>query len=410
MLEDWTAALDSGRSVDCIYFDYQKAFDTVPHERLLYKLSQYGIDAKIISWIRSFLTGRKQRVFVNGSSSHWSDVISGIPQGSVLGPLLFVLYVNDIPNLLSEGTSILMFADDTKLYRQIKSDDDAKSLQEDVSKLENWSNKWQLQFHPTKCKTMRISSKDQAPNKYKLYNTDLDTTTAERDLGVIVDNKLNFNEHIAKQSKKANMVMGIIRRTFKHLDDKMFVKLFKALVRPHLEYAQAVWHPQHAKEINLIESVQRRATKQVPKMKDMSYQERLEKLKLPSLLYRRLRGDMIEVYKRTHGHYDQDIKCPLAFNKQTARVTRGHTFKLFFRRPRLDCRKHFFAYRVVQNWNSLPDSMVNAKSLFSFENKLDIAWHHLKYDFDSLLKYKDNISKIKPSQTGRNNDNVDLDI
>jgi len=181
MLEEWTAALDSGRSVDCIYFDYQKAFDTVPHEKLLHKLSQYGIEQSIIKWICAFLTGRKQRVNVNGSCSHWSDVVSGIPQGSVLGPLLVVLYVNDIPNLLNGGTSILMFADDTKLYRQIKTDVDAKSLQEDVTKLENWSNKWQLKFHPAKCKTMCVNSKDRVPNNYKLYNRDLDITMAERD-------------------------------------------------------------------------------------------------------------------------------------------------------------------------------------------------------------------------------------
>ena len=117
MLDDWTAALDQGHQVDTIYFDYQKAFDTVPHERLLLKLSNYGIGKNIVDWTRAFLTNRRQRVCVNGSYSSWSEVASGIPQGSVLGPLLFVIYVNEIPDLLSEGTSILMFAKDPKIYR-----------------------------------------------------------------------------------------------------------------------------------------------------------------------------------------------------------------------------------------------------------------------------------------------------
>ena len=167
MLDDWTAALDMGVPTDVIYFDYQKAFDTVPHERLLLKLGQYGLSDNVVNWIRAFLTDRKQRVCINGSYSDWVKVTSGIPQGSVLGPLLFVLYVNDIPSLLDGRSKILMFADDTKLYRQIRSEDDVKMLQEDIARLENWSMEWKLTFHPSKCKKMCIGAKDQPQNNYK---------------------------------------------------------------------------------------------------------------------------------------------------------------------------------------------------------------------------------------------------
>ena len=174
-----------------------------------------------------------------------------------------------------------MFADNTKLYRQIRSEDDVKMLQEDITRLENWSMEWKLIFHPSKCKKMCIGAKDQPQNNYKLYNQVLDVTKTEKDLGVLIDDKLSFSEHICNQTKKANMIMGVIRRTFRYLDENMFTKLFKALVRPHLEYAQAVWHPSLIRDINMLESVQRRATKQIPNMTQIPYEERLKKTETP---------------------------------------------------------------------------------------------------------------------------------
>ena len=166
------------------------------------------------------------------------------------------------------------------------------------------------------------------------------------------------------------MIMGVIRRTFRYLDENMFTKLFKALVRPHLEYAQAVWHPSLIRDINMLESVQRRATKQIPNMTQIPYEERLKKLKLPSLLYRRLSGDMIEVYKMTHELYDQEIKHITEQKHQAGRATRGHPLKLTHRRAKTSIRHKSYPFRVVRNWNNLALSVVSGASL----NRSKTGW------------------------------------
>ena len=154
VLDDWTDDIEHGENVDAIYLDYAKAFDTVPHKRLLAKRSGYGIGGKLLKWIAAFLEGRRQRVIVNGSKSSCTRVTSGIPQGRVLGPLLFVCYVNDMPENIT--STAYMFGDDTKVYRNIKTHIDREVLQSDLRRLEDWSRKWQLRFKPDKCKVLHI--------------------------------------------------------------------------------------------------------------------------------------------------------------------------------------------------------------------------------------------------------------
>ncbi|KAK3086726.1 hypothetical protein FSP39_022531 [Pinctada imbricata] len=157
VLEKWTNALDEGNPIDCIYMDFQKAFDTVPHRRLISKLKSYGIDENLITWISSFLSNRLQHVSINGESSDWMDVTSGIPQGSVLGPILFVLYINDLPDEVN--SEVYLFADDTKIFKVIGNDTDSETLQRDLDTLTQWSNTWLLKFHPSKCKHLHVSRK-----------------------------------------------------------------------------------------------------------------------------------------------------------------------------------------------------------------------------------------------------------
>jgi len=157
--ESWTQALDDGYGIDVIYLDYRKAFDTVPHHRLLFKLSQVGISGNVLAWIRQFLTGRTMKVNARGCYSQWAQVISGAPQGSVSGPLLFLLHVNDLPDWIKN--SINMFADDTKIWSTITSETDSYLLQEDLNRLELWSKKWLLQLHPEKCKVMHVGHRYQ---------------------------------------------------------------------------------------------------------------------------------------------------------------------------------------------------------------------------------------------------------
>ena len=212
VLDKWTEILDNGGNLDCVYLDFMKAFDKVPHHRLLYKLRRYGISPNIVNWIQSFLYNRKQRVRVMNSYSEWAPLTRGIPQGSVLGPILFVIYINDLPDKLN--SDCYMFADDTKVFNEIRCDEDSEKLQHDMEELENWSDKWLLRFHPDKCKVLSAGKRKTGRFEYKLCNTKLQYTEKEKDIGVVVDNQLNFEDHMNEKINKANSIMGLIRRTF----------------------------------------------------------------------------------------------------------------------------------------------------------------------------------------------------
>ena len=231
----------------------------------------------------------------------------------------------------------------------------------------------------------------------------------EKDIGVIVDSQLKFHSHISDKVNKANNVMGIIRRSFSHLDDEMFLKLYKALVRPHLEYAAVVWSPYYKKYIKEVENVQRRATRQIPGMSDLPYEERLRKLDLPTLVYRRARGDMIETYKIISEIYDTKVSSLLTLHNdqiQSNRSLRGHTKKLFKFRSKLNIRKNFYSNRIVNLWNNLPQSVVDSPSLNSFKNILDNFRqnHPAKYD------YKKEVLPQTSRNTLRNERRRDLDL
>ena len=330
MLDTVTLNLDNKTPIDVVLLDFKKAFDTVPHERLLHKLHYYGFRDPLLGWIRCFLTGRRQRVCINGEYSNWHNVVSGIPQGSVLGPLLFIIYINDLPLNISSYT--YLFADDTKIFRPITSELDCILLQKDLDALQNWSDKWLLQFHPDKCHVLTIG-KSHIHFNYTLPNNKdgsriiLEHVNEAKDLGVLVDTHLNFESHIHTKVNKANSILGIIRRGYIHLDTEILVILYTAIVRPHLEFANTIWHPYLKKHINSIESVQRRATKLISSLKDLPYCERLQRLQLPSLSFRRLRGDMIETYKILHGVYDTKV-CSF-LNLHTNHITRGNNLKLY---------------------------------------------------------------------------------
>ena len=307
VLDIWTQILDQGGEIDVIYCDFMKAFDKVPHKRLLFKIQQYGIDGNILGWIGDFLSNRTQTVMINDSKSSAADVTSGIPQGSVLGPILFVLYINDLPEVVDRDTYIFLFADDTKAFRHIKTPLDSVILQKDIENMVKWSNIWLLKFHPQKCTMMHMgksqtyepetNSGQDILHTYLMEGHPLNYSTCEKDLGVHIDNRLSFDKHINQAINKANRVMAIVRKTFDYMDKEIFLNIYKGLIRPHLEYASSVWSPYLIKHIEALEGVQRRATKIVPGFSKLEYGERLRRLKLPTLKYRRLRGDMIQTYK-----------------------------------------------------------------------------------------------------------------
>ena len=241
VLDKWTKILDDGGTIDAVYMDFMKAFDKVPHRRLIVKLRAYGMSEKMCNWVENFLYDRRQRVQVNGHFSEWAKVTSGIPQGSVLGPVLFVIYINDLPD--SVMSEIALYADDTKLSKEIQSDSDVIVVQDDLFILQDWSDDWLLLFHPDKCIVIRICLPWKCnidKPEYFMRKSDgsivkLEVSSCEKDIGVYIDEHLTFKTHIVTKVNKANSVMGIIRRSFTFLDEEMFVLLFRALVRPILE-------------------------------------------------------------------------------------------------------------------------------------------------------------------------------
>ncbi len=383
-LDVWTELLENDESVDTIYLDFAKAFDSVPHARLLKKCKALGVDGKVLAWIKAFLENRKQRVLLNGSPSDWSDVISGVPQGSVIGPVLFVIFINDMPASLNNFISL--FADDAKLYGKSTSPEDHLSIQQDLSQLQKWSDEWQLKFNETKCKVLYMGNNNRKL-QYTMDTIDktvtLDESTNERDLGVLVDNNLTFDEHITLAIKKANQKLALIKRTFVNLDKTMLVELYTSLVRPLLEYGNVIWAPHLQKHIKAIEAVQHRATRLIPGLANLEYEDRLSVLNLPSLSYRRLRGDMIEIYKYCHKKYDVH-QMPFKLHREVheASSTRDNGYKIWKEKAKSGTRAQILGNRSANIWNTLPREVVTAPSLNSFKCRIDKLWHHFMYTED----------------------------
>ena len=353
--------------------DYQKAFDTVPHRRLILKIKAYGFTPSIVAWLEDFLAERKQVVNIKGERSRSKQIKSGIPQGSVLGPLMFLLFVNELPELVN--SFLYLFADDNKIWRRIEHPKDKETLQADLDIIYQWSKTWLMQIHPDKSAHMRIGEEMENPHfEYIVGTSAVKYSGLEKDIGVEIDTKLSFDDHINNKAKKANMMSGWIRRSFQFMNKEIFNLLYKALVRHHLEYCSSVWSPHLQKHIDKIEEVQIRATKMVPELKHKSYQERLQMLNLPTLTFRRLRGDMIEMYKIMHGIYHKDC-CPrlVTMKDKTGRTGR-HSLYLYQERSNIDKRKYSFTQRAVTAWNTLTEHVISAPNVNVFKNRLDKYW------------------------------------
>ena len=325
-----------------------------------------------MNWIGHFLVGRKQRVGVAGSYSEWSSVLSGVPQGSVLGPLLFVCYINDMPDTVT--SFIYMYADDTKMFRQINDKSDTVALQNDLDKLVKWADEWQLHFNVNKCKVMHIGKSKETSCMTMSADSErshLAETQLEKDLGIWFSSDLKPSVHVAKAVSKANQILGLIRRTFTYIDIPLMKQLFISLVRPQLEYGNVIWHPTLRKDKDMIEAVQRRATKMIPGLAKLSYEERLRRMDLPSLEYRRIRGDAIETFKYLHGKYSVNTVTLLLRHEPKGMTTRGHSLKLQKRECHSNIRQNFFSFRVVNMWNSLPEEIVMADSVNCFKGRFD---------------------------------------
>ncbi|CAM4578493.1 unnamed protein product [Caretta caretta] len=328
--EKVTDLLDKGNAVALIYLDY---FDTVPHGELLVKLEKMGINMKIERWIRNWLTGRLQRVLLKGELSGWREVTSGVPQGSVLGPILFNLFISDLGT--KSGSVLIKFVYDTKLGGIANLENDRDIIQEDLDDLVNWSNSNRMKFNSEKYKVMHLGI-NKKNFSYKLGTHQLEVMEEEEDLGVLVDHRMTMSRQCDMAVKKTNAVLGCIRRGISSRDKEMLVSLYKALMRPHLEYCVQFWSPMFKKDEFKVEEVQRRATRMIRGMENLSCERRLKELGLFSLTKRRLRGDRIALYKYIRGINTGEGEE--LFKLSTNVDTRTNGYKLVIRKFRLEIR------------------------------------------------------------------------
>ena len=374
VIDEWSRLIENGEPLDTIYLDFKKVFDAVPHQRLFRKLQAYGIHGNLLRWIESFLSGRKQQVLLGSCHSRWSPVPSGVPQGSVLGPLLFLVYINDIPDVVT--SSIKIFADDTKVYRSVANPFQIQDLQQDIDSVVEWSDRWQLPFNEAKCKCLHIGSNNQQ-HQYTIRGNLLESSSEERDLGIFIDTPLKFRRQAASAASKATQILAVIRRSFAHLDEQTLTLLYKSLVRPHLEYGNVSWGPFNRHDQRLLERIQRRATKLLPSIRNLPYPQRLQKLKLPSLYYRRRRGDMLTIYQMLHAGVDLDPDVFVA--RSTMPTNRGHCWKLAKPQAASRVRRNALCVRAINDWNALPHHVVLAETLTQFKSRLDKHWQSIQY-------------------------------
>ena len=299
LLHDLSHCYDAGIQTDMIFTDFAKAFDTVPRKRLLYKLEWHGIRGNIKNQISSFLNNHTQRVVLDGISSPECSVLSVVPQGTVLGPTLFFIYMNDLPETISHS-SVKLFADDCILYKAICTPDDVEKLQEDLSAFQDWQQKWLMKLNISKCYIMRVSHprRNKIISSYKIHNHILSSVDHHKYLGITIQNDLKWHQHIQSMTSKANQTLALLIRNLRTPSIQLRERAYLSLVRPKLEYAAAVWNPHLINDRNALEKVQRHAARYVKGIYtyDASVTQMLNELQWESLKSHREQSRLIMLY------------------------------------------------------------------------------------------------------------------
>ena len=362
---DWFSMLKRKMSFDCVYIDFRKAFDHVIHRKLLIKLDSYGIKGDLLNWISSYLLGRSQKVLVGHSYSEKVPVTSGVPQGSVLGPLLFNIYINDLPLLMPDNVAIKLFADDVKLYC-----DDYFCLQNALNEIFLWSKIWQLEIAADKTFFLHFGSGN-IVNTYSIGGCNILRRSDVRDLGLNFDDNLNFSVHVARIASLANNRARQILRVFRSLNVSSYIALYKTYVRPLLEYASEIFNPVSSSLINMLERPQRFFTRIVFKrasLPSVPYLQRLNYLSLDTLEFRRAKQDLITFFKCVYGISDTEgfqLLPPRNF-----RSSRNHNIRFF--QQRIVCSRFWFVNRIIPVWNKLPAILDDVSSVNDFKNMLKL--------------------------------------
>jgi hypothetical protein len=373
-LHKWISAIVHKSEVDVIFIDFAKAFDSVSHEKLLLKLDHYGFKYEIHSWISSFLSTRSQSVCIDEIFSPSLPVISGVPQGSVIGPLLFLIYINDIVSCVSLPAEIKLFADDSKLFLPITESNDMSPLTKSLANVVHWCEKWQIRIAIPKCSILTLSSKpDPSHRVYSIDGIELPHNTDVRDLGLMLSASCKQSLHCESICLRAKSRACCVLKSFVSNDKDLLVAAYKTYVRPICESDTPVWSPHLAKDIKMVEKVQKFFTRSLYrrwKLQKPCYLNRLRSLHIHSLEYRRLFFDLVMCFKIVHGLLDLSFSDFFEFDRSPYSL-RSHSLKLKKSGAKLDLDKFSFALRITTPWNALPDKAVCKKSVSTFKAALD---------------------------------------
>ena len=373
--EEWLSALEYGQEVCAVFFDYQKAFDSVPHLPLLKELENLGFNDHILHWVSGYLASRSQSVVVNGESSLPAPVISGVPQGSVLGPLLFLIYINNLTEInLTDGAKITLYADDVLLFRVINSPEDFAKLQDDIDKVGNWSCTNHLTLNRDKCKYMIVSRRKTVSTPSSpllLEGHSLEQVEMFKYLGVLLSHDLSWGEHVQSICSKARKILGLLyRRFYNNAPGSALLQLYISLVRPHLDYASAIWSPYLSKDKTELENVQKFACRMATGLWDSGYQDLLELADLPSLECRRLETRLSLLYKIINKlcYFDETT-----FTVSTS-LSHHAPHNLVLNRPFARTNSYFYSFvpQTMFHWNKLDSSIVCASSVHAFNRYLHV--------------------------------------
>ena len=371
---DWFVALAHSDSVDVVYIDFSKAFDSIVYSKLLFKLSSLGITGKLLAWLAAFLLNRSQCVVIENVFSSVSYVISGVPQGSVLGPVLFLVFINDIDVICLGQSSIKLFADDLKIYNIVDISNPTVTLQLSLDQLAKWSFDWQLPINIKKCSVISINRSDtqttHTARDYYLDGSPLAKSTSIMDLGIEINSDLSFQSHIGSIVSKARQRVGILFRGFQNREVSFLKKAYITYIRPLLEYNSNIWNPTQVYFTDLLESVQRGFTKRVKAISKLTYSERLGIFHLEPLELRRLRYDLVQYYKILNNltPLNPAVYFKLHYPPISARDPSPIIVKpiRFTNKVLSGC----FFFRQIDCWNSLPSIVRNVNSLPAFKSAL----------------------------------------
>ena len=362
---------------DVIYLDYAKAFDKVDHQILLKKLHCYGIRGKLLAWITSYLSNREQTVVINGKASRPAKVISGVPQGTVLGPIFFILYLNDINSCIKHSIAS-SFADDTRLKRTINKVEDTKLLQEDLNNAITWSHKNNMVLHQDK---FELLSHRVDPNhpltelpfhpEYTDYVTNdgsiISPTHAVKDLGVTVTSDLSWSEHITNVTDSSRKIASWVYSVFSDRRAQVMIPLYKTLVRSRAEYNCPLWHPSKIEDIKKVESIQRAFTSRIQEVHHLPYWERLKRLDLMSLQRRRERYIIIHLYKIINNLAPNDIQINFHQNERLGLMCNVPSLSRTSKSKHQKLYDQSFHVTAAKLWNKIPKNIKEKPSLDSFK-------------------------------------------